>query len=92
MDKKKNFEKAIKELELIAQNLEDGELDLDKSINEFEKGIKLAKFCHDKLEEAERKIEVLQSGENNEVKNKKVKIKIDTGEVDNDDELQGSLL
>jgi len=89
---KKNFETAINELEVIAQNLETGNLDLDKSIDEFEKGIKLAKLCHNKLEEAERKIEVLQTGDDKKVKKKTVTIKIDTGEVENDDELQGSLL
>lgn len=98
LDKKKtvkskmNFEASLKDLEEVASSLESGELGLDESIKEFEKGVKLAKFCHDKLEEAERKIEILQKGEDNEVKSRPVKIKSDTGEVEDDGDLQGSLL
>lgn len=90
---KPSFEKALSELEEIAIRLEDGELGLDDSIKEFEKGIKLARICHEKLEEAERKIEILQKGDSpNEVKNKKVAVKPNTGEIEDDEELQGSLL
>lgn len=93
---KLNFEDALKELEQIARNLEEGNLSLDDSIANFERGTQLKNFCRDKLEEAERKIEILQKGgENkggNKVKKKKVKIKEDTGEIDDNEELQGSLL
>jgi len=58
--KKPTFEEALEELETIAQKLESGELTLDESIQYYEKGVALAKFCHQKLEEAERKIEILQ--------------------------------
>ncbi|MCL2025206.1 MAG: exodeoxyribonuclease VII small subunit [Leptospirales bacterium] len=87
-----SFEKALGELETIAVKLERGELGLDESIAEFEKGIKYAKYCHDKLEEAERKISILQKGENSVVEKKPVRIKPDTGEIEDDEELQGSLL
>jgi len=87
-----SFEKALEELEAIAIKLEKGELGLDESIAEFEKGIKYAKYCHDKLEEAERKIDILQKGENSVVEKKPVRIKPDTGEIEDDEELQGSLL
>jgi len=86
------FEKALEELEAIAIKLEKGELGLDESIAEFEKGIKYAKYCHDKLEEAERKIDILQKGESSVVEKKPVRIKPDTGEIEDDEELQGSLL
>lgn len=90
---KPSFEKALSELEEIAIRLEDGELGLDDSIKEFEKGIKLARICHEKLEEAERKIEILQKGDSSdEVKNRKVAVKSDTGEIEDDEELQGSLI
>ncbi len=89
---KLTFEKALERLEQIALRLEDGSLGLDESIEEFEKGILLAKFCHDKLTEAERKVEILQKGESGEVKSKSVKIKEETGEIEDDDELQGTLL
>jgi len=87
-----SFEKALEELETIAIKLEKGELGLDESIVEFEKGIKYAKYCHNKLEEAERKISILQKGESSVVEKKPVRIKPDTGEIEDDEELQGSLL
>lgn len=87
-----DFEKAMKELENIAEQLEDGELGLDDSISRFERGITLARFCRAKLDEAERKIEILQKGEGSAVAPKKVKVKNDTGEIEDEDELQGSLL
>ncbi len=54
-----NFEETIKELELIANELEKGELPLDKSVAKFEEGMKLSKACVEMLEEAERKISIL---------------------------------
>lgn len=89
---KKTFEDALAELEEIAEKLEDGSMGLDDSIKEFEKGIKLARLCQEKLEEAERKIEILQKGENGEVASKNVAVKNDTGEIDDEEELQGSLI
>jgi exodeoxyribonuclease VII small subunit len=87
-----SFEAALEKLESIARVLEDGSLGLEESIAEFEKGIKLAKYCHQKLEEAERKIELLQKGADGEVETKNVKVKEDTGEIEEDEDLQGSLL
>ena len=89
---KQSFEKAIKELEDIASKLEEGDIGLDEAISEFEKGMKLSKFCHEKLDEAERKIEILQKGDNGEIKKKSVKVKPDTGEIEDEEEMQGSLL
>jgi exodeoxyribonuclease VII small subunit len=89
---KLNFETALNALEEIARRLEDGSLGLEESITEFEKGIRLARFCHQKLEEAERNIEILQKGEDGQVEKRNVKVKPDTGEIEDDDDLQGSLL
>ncbi|MCL1833953.1 MAG: exodeoxyribonuclease VII small subunit [Leptospirales bacterium] len=89
---KTTFESALKELEDIADKLESGELGLDDSITEFEKGIKLAGYCRLKLEEAERKIEILQKGDDGGVKSSRVAVKGDTGEIEDDEELQGSLI
>jgi exodeoxyribonuclease VII small subunit len=87
------FESALKELETIANRLEDGSLSLDKSIEEFERGVKLARFCHQKLEEAEHKIDILQKGDVGEpVKKKSVKVNKESGEIEDDDDLQGTLL
>lgn len=89
---KLNFETALQELEDIAARLEDGSLGLEESISEFEKGIRLAKFCRLKLEEAERKIEILQKGDSGDIEAKDIKVKADTGEIEDDDDMQGSLL
>jgi exodeoxyribonuclease VII small subunit len=87
-----NFEKAMSKLEEIALNLEEGNLSLDESIRQFEKGMQLAKFCREKLDEAERKIEILQKGDDGKITKKQVDINKETGEILNDDDLQGSLL
>ncbi len=59
MNKEKTFEEDLKELESIANNLENGELNLDEAIKEFEKGMKLSKECTKKLDLAEKKINIL---------------------------------
>jgi len=55
----KDFETAIAELEGIVKTLEEGDLPLERSLQLFERGVRLSRFCHDRLEEAERRIEVL---------------------------------
>lgn len=55
----KKFEAALARLEEIVQQLEKGELPLEQSLKMFEEGIKLARVCHARLEEAERKVEIL---------------------------------
>lgn len=53
------FEKAMKRLEDIVEQLEKGELDIDKSLEIFEEGISMSRLCSEKLNEAEQKIEKL---------------------------------
>ena len=55
----KTFEQSMKQLERIVQELEDGDLPLEKAIKKFEEGIKLTKLCSEKLDETEKKISVL---------------------------------
>jgi exodeoxyribonuclease VII small subunit len=55
----KDFESAIAELETIVKTLEEGDLALEKSLALFERGVTLSRFCHTKLEDAERRIEIL---------------------------------
>lgn len=90
--KTKNFEDALFKLEEIAKQLETGELGLEDSIKGYEDGVLLAKYCREKLDEAERKIEILQKGKTKSVSKKEVKIKENTGEIEDDENLQGSLL
>jgi exodeoxyribonuclease VII small subunit len=55
----KDFESAIAELETIVKRLEDGDLALEKSLELFERGVQLSRFCHSQLEQAERRVEIL---------------------------------
>ncbi|HSL21215.1 MAG TPA: exodeoxyribonuclease VII small subunit [Vicinamibacterales bacterium] len=55
----KDFESAIAELETIVKALEEGDLPLEKSLQLFERGVQLSRFCHARLEEAEKRIELL---------------------------------
>lgn len=62
------FEKALKRLEEIVEELEKGELDLDRSLQIFEEGIKMSRICSKKLQEAEKKIEILTKDESGKLK------------------------
>jgi exodeoxyribonuclease VII small subunit len=62
------FEKALKRLEEIIEELEKGELDLDRSLQIFEEGIKMSRICSKKLQEAEKKIEILTKDEGGKLK------------------------
>lgn len=55
----KDFESALKSLEDIVAQLESGDLTLDRALELFEEGIKVSCYCSSKLEEAERKVDVL---------------------------------
>ena len=55
----KDFESALKSLEDIVQQLEKGDLSLDRALELFEEGVKVSRFCHSKLDDAERKVETL---------------------------------
>jgi len=63
MENEKTFEENLKELETIVAELEKGELTLEDAISKFEKGIKVSKECNSKLEDAEKKINILLDGE-----------------------------
>lgn len=53
------FEEAMARLEEIVRRLEQGDSTLDEALALFEEGVKLARFCNDKLDEAEAKIEIM---------------------------------
>jgi exodeoxyribonuclease VII small subunit len=55
----KDFEAAIAELEAIVKKLEEGDLPLETSLQLYERGVQLSRFCHARLEEAEHRIEIL---------------------------------
>ena len=58
-DEPKSFESSLESLEEIVQQLEGGDLPLEKSLELFEQGIKLSRQCQERLSQAERRIEVL---------------------------------
>ena len=64
---KKSFEEQMENLEKIVAELENGNLNLDESVNKFEEGLKISKECNKILEEAEKKITILVN-ENGEMK------------------------
>jgi exodeoxyribonuclease VII small subunit len=55
----KDFEAAIAELETIVKKLEEGDLPLETSLQLYERGVHLSRFCHAQLEDAEKRIEIL---------------------------------
>jgi len=57
--KKEKFEEALQKLEAIVAKMEEGDLPLEEALKAFEEGVRLAKFCTGKLDEAERKVEKL---------------------------------
>jgi exodeoxyribonuclease VII small subunit len=71
-----NFEQALAELEEVVEQLESGALPLDDSLAAFEKGVGLVKFCNQKLNEVEKKVELL-------LKDKDGRLQLTTlGEID----------
>ena len=54
----KTFEQAIKQLEEIVQELEAGDLPLEKAMKKFEEGVQLSKFCSQTLDENEKTITI----------------------------------
>jgi len=61
------LEKAMRRLEDIVEELEKGELDIDKSLEIFEEGVKMSRLCSKKLNEAEAIIEKLTRNEKGEL-------------------------
>ncbi|MGC9976478.1 MAG: exodeoxyribonuclease VII small subunit [Syntrophales bacterium] len=56
---KEKFEEALKRLEDIVRKMEAGDMSLEESLKAFEEGIKLARLCSLRLDEAERRVEIL---------------------------------
>lgn len=79
MSEKTNFEDKINELEEIARELEDGNLNLDESMKKFEDGMKLSKECTKILDQAEKKIMILVN-ENGNLKEEEYKVGEQKGE------------
>lgn len=56
---KEKFEESLEKLEEIVRRMEAGEMTLEESLKAFEEGIKLSRLCMKKLDEADRRVELL---------------------------------
>lgn len=56
---KKSFEESLERIEEITRELEEGDIGLEASLKRFEEGIKLIDFCNQRLDEAQKKIQIL---------------------------------
>lgn len=54
-----DFEKSLAELEQIVERMEQGELSLDESLKQFERGVALTRSCQSALQQAEQKVAIL---------------------------------
>lgn len=63
--KKPTFESQLTDLEAIVDNLEQGELSLEESLAQYEKGIKLTRQCQQMLNKAEQKVSILSQDQEN---------------------------
>jgi exodeoxyribonuclease VII small subunit len=59
---KEKFEDALSKLEKIVSQLERGDISLEESLKLFEEGIRLSRLCNQKLDEAEKRVEILLKG------------------------------
>lgn len=58
-EKQKTFEASLQELERIVRSLENGDLALEESLKLFEDGVRISRECQERLNQAERRIEIL---------------------------------
>jgi exodeoxyribonuclease VII small subunit len=63
MKKEKAFEEALQELEEIVNRLEQGDLPLEEALTLFEEGVRLSRSCHTKLDEAQKRVEIVLKDE-----------------------------
>lgn len=69
-----SFEKALERLEKIVEQMESAELPLDEVLKRYEEGTQLVKFCSQKLEEAEKKVEILSKTKDGSPQLKKFRV------------------
>ena len=67
---KERFEDALNKLEKIVSQLEEGDISLEESLKLFEEGIRLSRICNQKLDEVEKRVEILLKGEDGTIKAK----------------------
>jgi exodeoxyribonuclease VII small subunit len=81
---KERFEDALNKLEKIVSKLEEGDIPLEESLKLFEEGIRLSRFCNQKLDEAEKKVEILLKGKDGLLKPQPFDPSINSGQPPSD--------
>ncbi|MDT8317807.1 MAG: exodeoxyribonuclease VII small subunit [bacterium] len=64
---KDSFEKDLKRLEDIVTKMEEGDVPLDESMKLFEEGVKLSRLCSERLDKAEKKVEIITADKNGNI-------------------------
>lgn len=64
---KDSFEKDLKRLEEIVAKMEAGDVPLDESMKLFEEGVKLSRLCSERLDKAEKKVEIITADKNGNI-------------------------
>ena len=78
---KDRFEDALNKLEKIVSQLEEGDISLEESLKLFEEGIRLSRICNQKLDEVEKRVEILMKGEDGTIKAKPFAPSVNSGRV-----------
>jgi exodeoxyribonuclease VII small subunit len=78
---KERFEDALNKLEKIVSKLEGGNIPLEESLKLFEEGIRLSRFCNQKLDEAEKKVEILLKDKNGSLKRQPFDPSTNSGQI-----------
>ena len=78
---KERFEDALNKLEKIVSQLEEGDVSLEESLKLFEEGIRLSRLCNQKLEEAEKRVEILLKSEEGTLKAQPFSSSINSGQA-----------
>jgi exodeoxyribonuclease VII small subunit len=82
---KERFEDALRKLEKIVSKLEEGDIPLEESLKLFEEGIRLSRFCNQKLDEAEKKVEILLKDKNGVIRARSFDGSINSGKPSTND-------
>jgi len=78
---KERFEDALSKLEKIVSKLEEGDIPLEESLKLFEEGIRLSRFCNQKLDEAEKRVEILMKDKEGDLKPQPFDPLVNSGQV-----------
>jgi len=78
---KERFEDALNKLEKMVAKLEEGDIPLEESLKLFEEGIRLSRFCNQKLDEAEKKVEILLKEKGGTLKTRPLEPSVNSGQA-----------